>query len=120
MARTWDAEEETLLAEMWQTVAESQIHHEEHFWNVVTEMFNEHWNGPNRNKNQLTGKWQRMNNECQLFHAIHASLQPTPEPWGRVENAANIFKERNDGREFKYFHVWMILRSNHAWNRAMG
>ena len=89
MARLWDIEEVTLLAEMWQTVQESQ-HEEGPFWNLVTEMFNEHWNGPNRNKNQLTAKWQRMNNECQRFHAIHASLQPTPEPWGCVENAANV------------------------------
>ena len=87
---------------------------------MVTEMFNEHSVDPNRNKNQLTAKWRRMSIECQQFHAIHDSLQPTRKPWVRVEDALNVFKERNDGRAFKYFHVWLILRFNHAWNRAMG
>ena len=34
-----------------------------------------------------------MSIECQQFHAIHASLQPTPEPWGRVEEALNVLDD---------------------------
>ena len=119
MANRWDIEEETLLADMWQVVHEFHAG-EGPFWQVVTERFNEQAVGPHRSKSQITSKWARMNSECQQFHAIHDNLQPTREPWVRVEDAMNVFKERNDGKAFKYFHVWSILRFNHTWCRFMG
>ena len=119
MANRWDIEEETLLADMWQVVHEFHAG-EGPFWQVVTERFNEQAVGPHRSKSQITSKWAWMNSECQQFHAIHDNLQPTRDPWVRVEDAMNVFKERNDGKAFKYFHVWSILRFNPTWCRFMG
>lgn len=116
MANRLSIEEECWLAEMWQNV------HEFHaskgpFWQVVTQKFNIQSDGPFRSKNQLTGKWARMNCDCQKFHEIHLNLQPTREPDVRLEDAMNVFQERNGGKDFKYFQVWLILRNNTTWNR---
>ena len=116
MATRWSIEEESLLADMWQNVHEFHAT-EGPFWQVVTQRFNEQSDGPFRNKNQLMGKWTRMNSECQKFHEIYLNLQPTREPDVRLEDAMNVFKERHGGQAFKYFHVWLILRNNVIWDR---
>ena len=116
MATRWSIDEECWLAEMWQNVHEFHAN-EGPFWQVVTEKFNEQSDGPTRSKSQLMGKWARMNSDCQKFHEIYLNLQPTREPDDRVEDALNVYKERHDGRDFKYFQVWLILKSNTIWNR---
>ena len=118
MANRLSIEEESLLADMWQNVHEFHAT-EGPFWSVVTEKFNEQSDGPFRNKNQIMGKWARMNCECQEFHQIYLNLQPTHEPDVRFEDALNVFKERHGGKPFKYFQVWLILKNNVRWINTM-
>ena len=115
MANRWSVEEENLLADMWLIVHE--FHGESVFWNEVTERFNNQSDGPFRNKSQITGKWARMNCECQKFNDIYLSVQLNDEFNDRLHTAMNNFRERFGGQGFRYLNVWFILRRSPIWNR---
>ena len=57
------------------------------FWNQVVDIFNNQFDGDNRNKNIVTGKWKRLNNECQKLNAIYKHLHRTSR-----ENDSDHFK----------------------------
>lgn len=77
------------------------------FWNQVVDMFNNQSDGDNRNQNIVTGKWKRLNNECQKFNAIYKHLHRTSgeNDSDHFKNAKIIFEQRFGGRSFQYVHV---------------
>ena len=115
MANRWSVEEECLVADMWLNVHE--FHSETVFWNTVTERFNNLSDGPFRSKSQITGKWARMNCECQKFNDIYLTVQDSDEVNGRLNTTLNMFRERYGGQGFKYLNVWFILKGIPIWNR---
>ena len=116
MVNRWAIEEESLLADMWQNVHEFHSN-EGPFWEVLSRRFNEQSDGPLRNKNQIMGKWARMNCECQKFHQIYLNLQHTHTADVRLEATMAVFREQHGGQAFKYLYVWLILKNNFIWNR---
>ena len=74
VVRKWSKEEEKFLAEIWVEVSQDKEigndRSDEHFWNQILEMFNLRNEHEPRRKNMLTGKWTRLNGDCQKFNAV--------------------------------------------------
>ncbi|GJW58346.1 hypothetical protein Tco_0105077 [Tanacetum coccineum] len=74
----WTRDEEKLLCEVWVGVSENNDigndRNEECFWGQIHDDFNKSTNGFFRTKNMITGKWNRMQPDCQKFHAIYKGI----------------------------------------------
>jgi hypothetical protein len=120
--RKWCKAEEKLLAEIWIAISQDKDlgndKSEEYFWNEITEMFNQQTVDDPRGKNMLTGKWTRMNGDCQKFNAIYKHLvrRSGENEHDQINNAKVSFAERFGARGFTYEHVWEFLRNYPKWN----
>ncbi|GJZ74822.1 hypothetical protein Tco_0639287 [Tanacetum coccineum] len=74
----WTRDEEKLLCEVWVGVFENSDigndRNEECFWGQIHDDFNKSTNGVFRTKNMITGEWNRMQPDCQKFHAIYKDI----------------------------------------------
>ena len=77
--KLWSKQEETILAEAWIEVSQDEDlgndKENEFFWNQIHELFSERTTEAPRTKNMLSGKWSRMNADCQKFHVIYKHLE---------------------------------------------
>nr|GEW32493.1 glutathione S-transferase T3-like [Tanacetum cinerariifolium] len=72
-------EEEILLTECWVETSENgQIRaerSEDSFWGQIMDDFNTATTQGYRTKHMLTGKWTRINGDCQKFNVIYKHLE---------------------------------------------
>ena len=118
MSNRWSVEEEMLLAQVWVTVHEEPvIHNAMSFWNRVVTMFNERSDGVNRNRGMIMSKWSSLNCECVVFNGIYQHLLRTTRDDHTVclVNAMRNFKDRYNGKSFKYVQAWEVLRTHPRW-----
>ncbi|GKB70963.1 hypothetical protein Tco_0932375 [Tanacetum coccineum] len=68
----------------------------------------------------MTGKWSRINGDCQKFNAIYKHLTRKSEKneADHIENAKDSYMECCDNKKFAYVHVWNILKSYPKWDAA--
>ena len=73
--RNWSREEEKLLVELWIEISQDKDvkndRSDEFFWNQILEMFNEQSGHEPHSKSMITGKWTRLNGDCQKFNAVY-------------------------------------------------
>jgi hypothetical protein len=81
------------------------------------ELFNVQTAGDPRTKNMITGKWTRINGDCQKFNAFYKHLQRRSgeNKHDHLENAKRNF-ERFGSKEFVYVHIWQVLKNYPKWN----
>ncbi|GJS01234.1 hypothetical protein Tco_0317742 [Tanacetum coccineum] len=107
----WTLDEETLLTETWIEVSQNALiendRFDEAFWNQIMEDFNTATKSAPRTKNMMTGKWTRINGDCQKFNAIckHLQRKSGKNKVDHIENAKNTFTERFGNRNFAYVHA---------------
>ncbi|PWA92012.1 myb-like domain, Myb/SANT-like DNA-binding domain protein [Artemisia annua] len=122
VSRRWTKEEEKLLAEAWiETSQDEEMGNsksDEYFWNEIHEAFNERTVSDPRTKNMLTGKWSRLNGDCQKFNAIykHIGRRSGENDRDQIENAKKSFEERFGTRGFNYEHVLDVLKHYPKWD----
>ncbi|GJW68146.1 hypothetical protein Tco_0122570 [Tanacetum coccineum] len=108
----WTNAEEKLLAETFVEVSQNAAigndQTNEAFWSQITDDFNGRTNRDARTKNMITGKWTRINGECQKFNAIYKHLQRKSgeNEHNHIENAKASFADHHEGRKFAYLHAW--------------
>ncbi|GKD86284.1 hypothetical protein Tco_1357438 [Tanacetum coccineum] len=75
-------------------------------------------NGVFRTKNMITGKWNRMQPDCQKFHAIYKGItRKSGENNGDVLEAAKAeYSACNKGGKFAYEHGWRVLKKHPKWD----
>ncbi|GJT01142.1 hypothetical protein Tco_0822311 [Tanacetum coccineum] len=68
-------------------------------------------------KNMLTGKWSRINSDCQKFNAIykHLTRKSSKNEAEHIENAKDTYMERSGNKKFQYLHAWNVLKSYPKW-----
>ncbi|GJZ71258.1 hypothetical protein Tco_0635109, partial [Tanacetum coccineum] len=75
----WSREEEILLTQCWiETSENGQIgadRSEDSFWDQIMDDFNTGTTQGYRTRHMLTGKWTRINGDCQKFNAIYKHLE---------------------------------------------
>lgn len=109
--RKWSKGEEKLLAETWIAISpDKNLGNDkdaDFFWNEITEAFNEQTLEDPCTKNMLTGKWTRLNGDCQKFNAIYKHIQRRSgeNEHDHIKNAKTNFEERFGSRGFTYEHV---------------
>ncbi|GJZ69687.1 glutathione S-transferase T3-like protein [Tanacetum coccineum] len=120
----WTRDEEKLLCEVWVGVSENSDigndRNEECFWGQIHDDFNKSTNGVFRTKNMITGKWNRMQPDCQKFHAIYKGItRKSGENDGDVLEAAKAeYSACNKGKKFAYEHGWRVLKKHPKWDAA--
>lgn len=82
------------------------------------EMFNVQIVGDPRTKNMITGKWTRINGDCQKFNVVYKQLQRRicENEADHLENAKTNFEERFGSKSFMYVHVWEVLNFFPKWD----
>ncbi|GJW55864.1 hypothetical protein Tco_0099949 [Tanacetum coccineum] len=92
----WNNNEKILLAEAGiehsQDANIGKYQHEDVYWNLIMNDFNSRTTAPPRTKNMMTGKWTRMQGDCQRFNGIYKHLNRKSGESGAdlVENAKTI------------------------------
>ncbi|GKB55322.1 hypothetical protein Tco_0906075 [Tanacetum coccineum] len=68
----------------------------------------------------ITGKWNRMQPDCQKFHAIYKGItRKSGENDGDVLEAAKAeYSACNKGKKFAYEHGWRVLKKHPKWDAA--
>ncbi|GJU01033.1 hypothetical protein Tco_1111371 [Tanacetum coccineum] len=84
------------------------------------EDFNKRTKSAPRTKNMMTGKWSRINSDCQKFNAIykHLTRKSGENEADHIENAKDTYMERSGNKKFQYIHAWNILKSYPKWDAA--
>ncbi|GKB13851.1 hypothetical protein Tco_0847774 [Tanacetum coccineum] len=75
----WTRDKEILLTECWiETSENGQIgadRSDDSFWGQIIDDFNNRTTQGYRTRHMLTGKWSRINGDCQKFNAIYKHIQ---------------------------------------------
>ncbi|GKC61082.1 hypothetical protein Tco_1088680 [Tanacetum coccineum] len=71
-----------------------------------------------RTKNMLTGKWTRINGDCQKFNAIYKHLERKSgeNEADHIETAKTNFMAQSKGRKFLLDYAWRILKNHSKWD----
>nr|GEX36369.1 hypothetical protein [Tanacetum cinerariifolium] len=72
-----------------------------------------------RTRHMLTGKWTRINADCQKFNAIYKHLQRKSgeNEANHIEAAKVTFAaQQAKGRKFQLEHAWRILKGHSKWD----
>nr|GEZ34668.1 glutathione S-transferase T3-like [Tanacetum cinerariifolium] len=84
----WSREEEILLTECWiETSENGQIgadRSEDSFWGQIMDDFNTGTTQGYRTRHMLTGKWTRINGDCQKFNSIYKHRERKAEKMRRI------------------------------------
>ncbi|PWA94497.1 ABC transporter Tap-like, P-loop containing nucleoside triphosphate hydrolase [Artemisia annua] len=120
--KLWSKDEEKVLAEAWIEISQDKDmgndKDNDFFWNEIYELFNERTTGDHRTKNMLTGKWTRLNSDCQKFNSNykHIGRRSGENEYDQIKNAETNFEQRFGTRSFTYLHVWEILKQYPKWD----
>nr|GEZ04485.1 laccase/diphenol oxidase family protein [Tanacetum cinerariifolium] len=119
----WTREEEILLTECWiETSENGQIRadrSEDSFWGQIMDDFNTYTTQGYRTIHMLTGKWIRINGDCQKFNTIYKHLErKNGENEADHIDAAKITfaAQQPKGRKFQLEHCWRILKARSKWD----
>ncbi|GKB19576.1 hypothetical protein Tco_0853499 [Tanacetum coccineum] len=72
-----------------------------------------------RTRHMLTGKWTRINGDCQKFNAIYKHLRRKSgeNEADHIEAAKVTFAaQQTKGRKFQVEHAWRILKGHSKWD----
>ncbi|GJS15091.1 hypothetical protein Tco_0409563 [Tanacetum coccineum] len=72
-----------------------------------------------RTRHMLTGKWTRINGDCQKFNAIydHLERKSGANEADHIEAAKITFAaQQPTGRKFQLEHCWRILKGHSKWD----
>ncbi|GJV95758.1 hypothetical protein Tco_1547335 [Tanacetum coccineum] len=118
----WTREEEIFLCQCWVKTFESgEIEDDrsgDSFWGQIMQDFNTSTVHGFRTRNMLTGKWTRVNSDCQKFNAIYKHLERKRggNEADRIKTAKiNFFAQQPKGRKFMLEHAWRILKKHSKW-----
>ncbi|GJR80319.1 hypothetical protein Tco_0151104 [Tanacetum coccineum] len=64
----------------------------------------------------LTGKWTRINSDCQKFNAIYKHLERKSGENKADHIEAAIAAQQLKGRKFQLEHCWRILKGHSKWD----
>ncbi|GJS61793.1 hypothetical protein Tco_0656577 [Tanacetum coccineum] len=80
--------------------------------------FNTRTRSAPRTKIMMTGKWNRINSDCQKFNAIYKHLirKSGENEVDHIENANDTYMERYGNTKFQYVHSSNILKSYPKWD----
>ncbi|GKA38787.1 hypothetical protein Tco_0731338 [Tanacetum coccineum] len=74
-----------------------------------------------RTRNMITGKWTRINGDCQKFNAIYKHLERKSgeNEVDHIEAAKVTFvAQQPKGRKFMLEHAWRILKGHSKWDAS--
>nr|GEZ31056.1 RNA-directed DNA polymerase, eukaryota, reverse transcriptase zinc-binding domain protein [Tanacetum cinerariifolium] len=114
----WTRTEDILLTESWvehsQNANIEKDQPDDVFWNLIMQAFNTRTKSAPR----TTGKWSRINGDCQKFNAIYKNLtrKSRKNKADHIENANDTYMERYGNKKFQYVHSWNILKSYPKWD----
>nr|GEZ99358.1 hypothetical protein [Tanacetum cinerariifolium] len=119
----WTREKEILLTECWiETSENGQIRadrSEDSFWRQIMDDFKTGRTQGYRTRHMLTGKWTRINGDCQKFNAIYKHL----ERKSRENEADHIdatkitfATQQPKGRNFQLEPCCRILKAHSEWD----
>ncbi|GJZ68875.1 hypothetical protein Tco_0632425 [Tanacetum coccineum] len=119
----WSREEEILLTQCWiETSENGQIgadRSEDSFWGQIMDDFNTGTTQGYRTRHMLTGKWTRINGDCQKFNAIYKHLERKSgeNEADHIEAAKITFAaQQSTGRKYQLEHCWRILKGHSKWD----
>nr|GEV06372.1 hypothetical protein [Tanacetum cinerariifolium] len=71
-----------------------------------------------RANNMLTGKWTRVNGDCQKFNVIYKHLEHKSgkNKADHIETARINFAAQSKGIKFLLEHAWRILKKHSKWD----
>ncbi|GJY75259.1 hypothetical protein Tco_0480375 [Tanacetum coccineum] len=110
----WTREEEILLCKCWVDVFENNHigadRSEYSFWGQITDDFNQGTYQGTRTKNMITGKWYRINGDCQKFNVVykHLDRKSGENEADHIETAKTNFSAQSKGRTFLLEHAWCV------------
>nr|GEV34827.1 glutathione S-transferase T3-like [Tanacetum cinerariifolium] len=119
----WIRGEEILLTECWiETSENGQIEvdrTDDSFWGQIMDDFKNRTTQGYHTKHMLTGKWSKINGDCQKFNAIYKHIKRKSK-----ENEADHIKaakitfaaQQPKGRKFQLEHAWRILKGHSKWD----
>ncbi|GJV25255.1 hypothetical protein Tco_1377950 [Tanacetum coccineum] len=108
---SWTRDEKILLTESWvessQNANIGNNQTEDVFWNQIMQDFNTRTKSALCTKNMMTGKWSRINGDCQKFNAIykHLTRKSGENEAAHIENANDTYMERYGNKKFQYVHA---------------
>ncbi|GJV15019.1 transposase, MuDR [Tanacetum coccineum] len=121
----WTCDEEVLLTQCWIKISENgQIgadRTKDSFWRQIMDDFNSGTTQGYRTRNMLTGKWTRINGDCQKFNAIykHHESKSGENEADHIEDAKVTFAAQYPkGIKFMLEHVWRILKGHSKWDAS--
>ncbi|GJW78911.1 hypothetical protein Tco_0140593 [Tanacetum coccineum] len=118
----WTREEEILLCQCWIENSENSDigadRNKDSFWGHIMQDFNNSTIQGTRAKNMFTGKWTRVNGDCQKFNVIYKHLEHKSEEneADHIETAKINFAAQSKGRKFLLEHAWRILKNHSKWD----
>ncbi|GJW44533.1 hypothetical protein Tco_0073332 [Tanacetum coccineum] len=118
----WTREKEILLCHCWIETSENNDigadRNEDLFWGQIMQDFNNGTYQGTHTKNMLTGKWSRINGDCQKFNAIykHLECKRGENEADHIETAKTTFMAQSKGRKFLLEHAWRILKNHAKWD----
>ncbi|GJW80940.1 hypothetical protein Tco_0144915 [Tanacetum coccineum] len=118
----WTRDEELLLTQCWiETFENGQIgadRTEDSFWGQIMDDFNIATTQSYRTRHMLTGKWTRINGDCQKFNAIYKHLQRKSgeNETDHIEAAKVTFAaQQTKGRKFQLKHARKLQAGTSAY-----
>ncbi|XP_042386589.1 glutathione S-transferase T3-like [Zingiber officinale] len=118
--RFWSLDEDMVLAKSWATIsidaviANDQKH--QAFWKRIADYYNKHRliGAMKRSYQMLKTHYYKFAPMVNEFFATYNNLYTHHQSgWSDenvLENALNMWKTNNKNRDFKYMHVWRVLK----------
>ncbi|XP_042407692.1 glutathione S-transferase T3-like [Zingiber officinale] len=118
--RIWSLDEDVVLAKSWATINTDAIigngQKDQAFWKRIADYYNKH-----RPTGSMTRSYQRLKSHYYRFapmvneffatyNNFYTHRQSAWSDENVLENALNMWKANNKGKDFKYMHVWRVLK----------
>ncbi|XP_042446387.1 glutathione S-transferase T3-like [Zingiber officinale] len=118
--RFWSPDEDVVLAKSWATISTDAIigndQKDQAFWKRIADYYNKH-----RPTGSMMRSYQRLKSHYYRFALMVNEFSATynnfythrQSGWSDenvLENALNMWKANNNNKDFKYMHVWRVLK----------
>ncbi|XP_042451804.1 glutathione S-transferase T3-like [Zingiber officinale] len=118
--RFWSLDEDVVLAKSWATISTDAIigndQKDQAFWKRIADYYNKH-----QPTGSMTRSYQRLKSHYYRFAPMVNEFSATynnfythrQSGWSDenvLENALNMWKANNKGKDFKYMHMWRVLK----------
>ncbi|XP_042452744.1 uncharacterized protein LOC122037365 [Zingiber officinale] len=116
----WSSDEDVILAKSWATISTDAVidndQKDQAFWKRITNYYNKH-----RPAGTVPRIWKRLkshyykfmpmvNEFSVIYNNFSTDRQSSWSNENVLENALNMWKAKNNNKDFKYMHVWRVLR----------